>query len=331
MAARSQPLLVGITTAGSNFDGICYEQRDYASKILEGTISDDSYFSVIYTLDKADDPWDEANWVKANPALDICKKRDDMQRLAKKAQEQTSARNTFLTKHLNMWVQSAEAWLDLQRWQACTTSPPTEKYPVWVGVDLSNKIDFSAVVKLWRTHEGYTVDARFWLPENRLDTVSKTYSQLYKQWADDGYLTLTPGEVVDHSVIQDELIAWLQGELLQEIGYDPWSATQFALALHDEGLPMVEVPQTVKNLSEAMKSVEVGVLCQTLCHTDNPVLTWMMGNVLTKVDHNGNLFPRKESAEKKIDGAVALLLPCRARLSTAASTPLTSQTSQKTT
>ncbi|EFI5666363.1 terminase large subunit, partial [Escherichia coli] len=103
--ARLQSLLFGITTAGFNKEGICYEQRDYAIKVLrgynsdvEGAVKDDSYFAIIYTLDEGDDPFDETVWQKANPGLGICKRWDDLRRLAKKAKEQVSARVNFFTK-----------------------------------------------------------------------------------------------------------------------------------------------------------------------------------------------------------------------------------------
>ncbi|STU24325.1 phage terminase large subunit [Klebsiella pneumoniae] len=105
--ARLQSLIFAITTAGFNKEGICYEQRDYAIKVLKNfdnpdplSIKDDSYFALIYTLDEGDDPFDEANWPKANPGLGICKRWDDMRRLAKKAKEQVAARVGFFTKPL---------------------------------------------------------------------------------------------------------------------------------------------------------------------------------------------------------------------------------------
>ncbi|RFC01456.1 terminase, partial [Klebsiella michiganensis] len=102
--ARLQSLIFAITTAGFNKEGICYEQRDYAIKVLKNfdnpdplSIKDDSYFALIYTLDEGDDPFDEANWPKANPGLGVCKRWDDMRRLAKKAKEQVAARVGFFT------------------------------------------------------------------------------------------------------------------------------------------------------------------------------------------------------------------------------------------
>lgn len=308
--ARLQSLLFAITTAGSNKEGICFEQRDYAIKILRGIVEDDTYFAVIYTLDEGDDHFDEANWPKANPGLGICKRWDDMRRLAKKAKEQIAARPNFLTKHLNIWVTAESAWMDMDKWDKCPDIAPDEElkhWPMWAGIDLSNKIDICAAVKEWLDPSGHThIKSKFWIPEGRLETAPKHIAELYRKWEDAGYLEFTDGEVIDHGYIKAEVMAWIAGDNLQELGFDPWSATQFSLELAKEGVPIVEVPQTVKNLSEAMKSTEADIYGKKFHHDRNPVMTWMMSNVTIKPDKNENIFPNKSTPENKIDGPSAL-------------------------
>ncbi len=308
--ARLQSLLFAITTAGTNKEGICFEQRDYAIKVLRGVVEDDTYFAVIYTLDEDDDPFEEKNWPKANPGLGICKRWDDMRRLAKKAKEQIAARPNFFTKHLNIWVTAESAWMDMDRWAKCEGVAPDEQlcaWPLWVGIDLSNKIDICAAAKTWLAPNGHTHSKfKFWIPEGRLETAPNHIAELYKKWSDAGYLELTDGDVIDHGYIKAEVEAWVKGESLREIAFDPWSATQFSLALAEEGLPLVEVAQTVKNLSESMKTVQADIYGNKFHHDGNPVMTWMMSNVTVKPDKNNNVFPNKSTPENKIDGPVAL-------------------------
>ncbi|MCG3463115.1 terminase large subunit [Xenorhabdus bovienii] len=308
--ARLQSLLFGITTAGFNKEGICYELRDYTVKVLRGQVPDDTFFGIIYTLDKEDDPFDETVWQKANPGLGICKRWDDLRRLAKKAKEQVSARHNFFTKHMNLWVTAESAWMDMLKWDDCDpVSPPHElkTYPMWVGVDLANKIDICAAVKVWQGNNGHVhADFKFWLPEDRIERCSRQMAELYRKWGEMGVLTLTDGEVVDHAQIKEELQHWVAGENLKEIGFDPWSATQFSRALAEEGLPLIEVSQTVRNLSEAMKSLEALVYSGQFHHNSHPVMNWMMSNVTAKPDKNDNIFPNKSTPEAKIDGPVAL-------------------------
>jgi len=317
--ARLQSLIFAITTAGFNKEGICYEQRDYAIKVLRNfdnpdplSIKDDSYFALIYTLDPDDDPFDEANWPKANPGLGICKRWDDMRRLAKKAKEQVAARVNFFTKHLNIWVQGEQAWMDMARWEKCRDpwdSADSASWPMWLGVDLANKIDISAAVKVWLASNGdIYVKSRFWIPEGRLEACSRQQAELYKKWNEAGYLEFTDGDVVDHALIKEETLAWASGDSMNELAYDPWSATQFGLAVAAEGAPVVEVAQTVKNLSEAMKEAEAKIYAGRLHHDGNPVMTWMMSNVTVKPDKNENIFPNKSTPENKIDGPVAMFI-----------------------
>ncbi|WP_024530585.1 terminase large subunit [Serratia fonticola] len=312
--ARLQSLLFGITTAGFNKEGICYELRDYAIKVLQGAATgqfeDDTFFGIIFTLDKEDDPFDEKVWQKANPGLGICKRWDDLRRLAKKAKEQVSARHNFFTKHMNLWVTAEAAWMDMLKWGKCDFIAPRHElktYPLWVGVDLSNKIDICAAVKIWQANNGHAhADFKFWLPEGRLERCSRQMAELYRKWAELEKLTLTDGDVIDHAQIKAELQQWVAGESLREIGFDPWSATQFSLALAEEGLPLVEVPQTVRNFSEAMKEIEALVYGGKFHHSNHPVMNWMMSNVTVKPDKNDNIFPNKSTPEAKIDGPAAL-------------------------
>lgn len=308
--ARLQSLLFGITTAGFNKEGICYELRDYAIKVLRGQVDDDSFFGIVYTLDKDDDPFDETVWQKANPGLGICKRWDDLRRLAKKAKEQVSARVNFFTKHMNIWVTAESAWMDMMKWDDAPALAPSHElktYPMWVGVDLANKIDICAAAKVWQEPNGHVhADYKFWLPEDRLERCSRQMAELYRKWADMGHLTLTDGEVVDHAQIKTEIIEWVTGDNLKELGFDPWSAIQFSLSLAEEGMPLVEVPQTVRNLSEAMKEIEALVYGGKFHHNQHPVMNWMMSNVTVKPDKNDNIFPNKSTPEAKIDGPVAL-------------------------
>jgi len=312
--AREQPLMYGITTAGSNKQGICYELREYLCKVLDPSLDivDDSIFGLVYTLDTDDDWTDESAWIKANPNLGISKKWDDMRRLARKAKEMPSARNNFLTKHLNIWVNAASSWMDMQKWDK---QPPAlsddELLPLacYVGLDLANKLDIAAALALFVDSNGHGhLKCKFYLPEEAINIKARSIGTMYQTWADDGYLTLTPGNIIDHDYIEDDLRAWLTEYDVQEIGFDPWGSTQLATHLAEDGAPMVEVPQTVKNLSEAMKEVEAMVIAGKLHHGDNPVLNWMASNVTAKEDKNENIFPNKEHKDNKIDGMIALFI-----------------------
>ncbi|HDQ5205461.1 TPA: terminase large subunit, partial [Escherichia coli] len=94
--------------------------------------------------------------------------------------------------------------------------------------DLAHKIDICAAAKLWRTDNGHVhADFKFWLPEGRLERCSRQQAELYRKWAEMDKLILTDGDVIDHAQIKSDLLEWIGGENLRELGFDPWSAMQF--------------------------------------------------------------------------------------------------------
>ena len=309
--AREQPLILAITTAGFNKQGIGYEQREYITKVLSGIVSDDTYFGIIFTLDEGDDPFDEENWIKANPNLGRSKKIDDMRRLAKKAREIPAALNNFLTKHLNIWVNAAVAWLDMIKWEKLPERADIEHLktlPCYIGMDLANKLDVAAVVAAFPDGENIHFFCKFYLPENTIYTKARTIGNMYDTWSKQGYLTLTDGDIIDHEVIEADIRQMLTDFDVRAVGFDPWGSTQMSIRLSQDGAPMVEIPQTVKNLSESMKEIEAKVISGTLHKDKNPMMDWMASNIVVKLDKNENYFPNKEHHDNKIDGMVALFM-----------------------
>jgi len=315
--ARRQPLLFAITTAGDNQQGICYEQRTYVTKILNGSMvpKDESYFGIIYTLDDGDEWTDKDTWIKSNPNYGVSIKPRDIKRLAMKAKESVMSLNNFLTKRLNVWCNTARAWLNMDEWKSCSGDGRTladfKGKRCFVGVDLANKIDIAAVVLLFpelidgKTH--YHVFCKFYLPEEAIEIKAKSIGNMYSAWAASGHLTLTLGNVIDHEIIENDLRAVLDEFDVEEVAYDPWGSVQFATRMEADGAPMVEYGQTVKGMSEPMKELEVLVKSKRLHHGNNPVLNWMASNVIAKEDKNENVFPDKENKDNKIDGIIAII------------------------
>lgn len=319
--SRRQPLILSISTAGVILNGICAELRDYGQTVLQldsGSVGD-AFFFLYYTIDKCpegeqgdhDDDFDETKWYKANPGLGASKALKTMREQAEKAQQAVDARANFMTKHLNIFVSGASAWMDMIRWAELKNANP-KNIPYWVGVDLANKIDMAAAVKVYYVLDGpaeghMVIRPKFWLPEGRLKTCSKSQRELYRSFSNKGLLKLTDGDVIDHKEIEQDLLAWIEEdkENFQELAYDPWQATQFALAMAGHGLEICEVTQTVKNLNEAMVKIQETVFSGKFHHPHNLCYDWMMGNVQVKPDKNNNIFPDKSSLENKIDGPAA--------------------------
>lgn len=311
--ARKQSLVWAITTAGFNRAGICYEQRMYVCKLLNGSHKDETYFGIIYTIDEADDPFSPEAWAKANPNYGISVEPDDLARKASKAMQMASAQNNFLTKHLNVWVNADTAWMNMQAWDKCADpsldEADFEGESCVIANDLATKTDIAASVKLFtreiagKTH--YYAFGRYYLPE---EAAEDGRNSQYSGWGIEGRLRLTDGNVTDFSVIEDDLRDDARRYLVTDAAFDPWQAAQIIQRLQADGMQAVEYRQTVQNMSEPMKELEALVLQGRFHHDGCPVLTWMISNVVCHIDAKENIYPRKERPENKIDGAVALIM-----------------------
>jgi len=309
---RDNSLLWVITTAGSNRSGICYEIRTFVTRLLDRVFDDDSQFGIAYGLDDGDDWALEESLIKANPNWGISVRPEVLLPLQAKAMQMPSAVNNFKTKHLNEWVNADTAWMDMRAWDRCADSLlDLDAYvgqPCWIGLDLASKTDIAALLLVFAHAEidgGFAVFGRYYLPE---DTVHATGNSQYPGWMGSGRLTVTPGNVIDFSWIEADLIDLASRFAIQAVAFDPFQATQLSTRMLAEGLPMIEVRPTVLNFSEPMKTLEALVLQGRLIHDGDPVLGWMASNVVAHLDAKDNIYPRKERPENKIDGIVALIM-----------------------
>ena len=310
---RSQSLLWVITTAGSNRAGICYEVRGFVVKVLEKTAVDETQFGIIYSIDDDDDWTTEDALIKANPNWDVSVMPDVLLPLQSKAMVMPSAANNFQTKHLNVWVNADTAWMDMRAWEKCKDeSLDKDQFmgePCIVGLDLASKIDIAAKIRLFtREVDGkshYYVFGEYYLP---MEAVEKGENSQYAGWEQIGLLTATPGAVTDFATIENGLLDDASDFQLDQVVYDPFQATQLSQRMAEQGLPMVELRPTTLNFSEPMKALEALVLEGRLHHDGDPILAWMISNVVCHIDAKDNIYPRKDRPENKIDGVVALIM-----------------------
>ena len=306
---RDNSLLWVITTAGSNRSGICYEMRTFVNRLLEGLFDDDSQFGIIYGLDDNDDWTSEAALIKANPNWNVSVRPEVLLPLQAKAMQMPSAANNFKTKHLNEWVNADTAWMDMRAWDACADETLSEDdfvgEPCYIGLDLASKVDIAAKAKVFQREGKFYVFMTHYLPDSAVDDGRNSQ---YSGWARQGLLTVTPGNVTDFDQIEAELVADASRFEVREVPFDPFQATQLSSHLIAQGLPMVEMRPTVLNFSEPMKQLEALVLQRRLVHDGDPILAWMISNVVCHRDAKDNIYPRKEREENKIDGVVALIM-----------------------
>ena len=309
--AREQSLLWNITTAGTDRSGICYERRTHATKVLDGVITDPALFGIIYTIDDADDPFQPSSWAKANPNWGKSVLEDDMVAAARKAEAMPSSLANFLTKRLNVWVNGESAWMDMRAWERCAQpglilDDVPEGTPVWMGLDLAQKRDFAALVAVFQQDGKWHVCTRLYLNEL---AVQESGNAHLSGWARQGYVQVTDGDITDFEVVAEDMRAICRKCDVQEIAFDPALSMYFATKLIEEGLPLVEITQRALFFTPPLIQVENLVHERKLVHDANPVMNWMVSNLVVKVSKFNELrAPTKERPENKIDGPIAMLM-----------------------
>lgn len=308
--AREQSLLWNITTAGTDLSGICYERRTYTTKVLERVIDDHSTFGIIYSIDEGDDPFVEASWAKANPNWLVSVLRDDMEAASRNAENSESSRNNYFTKRLNVWVNGESAWMDMVAWAKC--GDPSMHLPdfagekCWMGLDLAQKKDFAALCLVFQRDGIWHVCTRLYLNEL---AVQESGNAHLSGWARSGHVIVTDGAITDFDVLADDMRSYCSQFDVQEIAFDPALSMYFAGKLIEEGLPLVEITQRAMFFTPPLIQVENLVLEKKLKFDGNPVMTWMVSNLVVKVSKFNELrSPTKERAENKIDGPMAMLM-----------------------
>lgn len=312
MGARSQPLMWVITTAGYDRAGPCYREREYARKVLAGQQIDDSLFAAIYAPDKGDAWDDERTWPKANPNLGVSVSLEQLREACNAAQHSAAKQVTFKTKRLNVWVGAGDAYFNLAQWDACAAPglalENLHGRRAYLALDLASRVDLCALMAIVELDSGWAVFGRYYLPAATVEANAHGSHAHLADWAADGWITLTEGASTDFSVIRADVIELCSVLEVVDVGFDPFQATQLAGELLREGVPMVELRQTVANLSAPMKEIEGRIADAKVCHNGDPVLAWAMGNVIAYRDAKDNVYPRKAVPENKIDPAVALIM-----------------------
>jgi phage terminase large subunit-like protein len=318
---RSQPVVLSITTAGTNQSGIGYEQWKYAMKVLRQETNDERFFGIIYTIDDADDWLDPASWAKANPNFGSSVNPDVIANLAHRASQIASQQTAFKQKHLNLWTNASVNWMNMLQWDAAADPSLTESAfngeACILGLDLAAKIDLAARVKLFaRELEGvthYYCFAHFYLPEA---AILDGRNASYQTWEAGNWITATVGEVIDFEQIEGDVLNDARHHVITDVAYDPWQAMKLAADLAGQDIPVIEYRPTVANFSPPMKEIDALVRQGRFHHDGNPVLRWNVSCVEVAEDYKGNIFPRKDRNDplQKIDGLVALLMAMGRRM-----------------
>ena len=309
-AAREQPLLVSITTAGYDRKGICYEQYQYAKAVAANWKHDPTFFSCIYEMEEGAD-WKDADvWPQANPSWGVTIKPADFALDVKEAEQSPTKLNSFLRYRLNTWTTSDVRWLSPETWQQ--GSLPLRDFsdrPVYAGLDLATTYDLTALVLICPDPEDGSIDVLpfFWIPEANAVERSQRDKVDYLGWIRDGHIRVTQGNVTDYTVLHSDISQICEEYNVRELAVDmKFNAQMLANLLQGSGLSVKGWPQGGPGMSAPAKTLENLILNGRLRHAGHPVLTWNAGNAAIHEDRHGNIYPSKSASTERIDGIVAL-------------------------
>lgn len=315
MGARPQPLMMIITTAGFNLNYPCYRvEYQYISQILDpnNPVENDEYYVMVNELDKGDDIKDEKNWPKANPIL--CSYEGGYRYLRtrlKAALDVPEKMSKFLTKNMNLWVDAKEnGYMDMAKWKLCEEDAyDLKEFPLWVGLDLSTTTDLTSIGLVFKLpDEKYAIKQHSFIPEDKLKERMNTDKVPFDLWRRQGYITTTPGSVIDYSFVEQYINDLRdEGYNIMEIDYDKWNASYLAQELEREGFEVVEIPQMLRHLSGPTKEFRKEAYRKNIIHFGDPVLQWALGNAVTKMDAQENIMLDKAKSKDRIDPAAATI------------------------
>ena len=309
--ARENSLGIIITTAGFSKYGFCYSYRKTCLEILAGLKEDDSQFCAIYTLDENDDWQDENVWQKSNPSLEEIVTKDYIAQQVQKAKNNSSLEVSVKTKNLNLWCDSSETWIGGDYIMSSTQKININDFSgqvCYLGVDLASVSDLTALSILIPNEEEdkYYFKSFYYLPQSCLTDNSN--SELYKLYKNQGFLTITSGNVTDYDYVLKDILKISQTLLIEKIGYDAYNATQFCINATAEGLPMEPYSQALWSFNKPTKEIERLIKMGKVVIDDNPITRWCFSNVVLKTDFNENVKPIKGlDSQSKIDGVISMV------------------------
>ena len=322
--ARDQPLTVAITTAGTYDEAhICWEQHQEGLAVCKNPLSDPGHFAMMYSAERDEDWRDEKVWAGCNPALGVFRNVDQLRQMKKKAERSPAFQNTFRRLFLNQWTQQVERWLDIEEWKACAGPSINEEdlhgEVCYSGLDLSSTTDMTALVHLFPDEPEpgsngpvyFDTIARFWLPVEGIQERERNDGVPYTTWAEEGWLTLTPGSAIDYDWVISSIASDYRKFYIREMAVDRWGAQQVSNKLMDKGIEMVEFGQGYVSMNAPMQELLRVVMARRLRHGDNPILNWMAECLSVRQDPAGNIKPVKpdrRKTSKRIDGMVALTM-----------------------
>ena len=301
--AHENPLQIIISTqAASDADWLSVQIDD--SKRSE----DPRIVCHLYAAPEGCDLMDESAWKAANPALGLFRSLDDLREQMAQAVRMPSMASSAMNLLLNQRVSTDSPFVSPGVWKACSGPVLPFDGPVWAGLDLSARLDLTALVIVGQVDDVWQVVPYFWCPEVGIEDRSKRDRAPYSTWARQGLLRTTPGASVDYAFVAADMAELLADLDVQKIAFDRWRIDLLKKELDTIGceLPLENWGMGFKDMAPALDTLEAELLNGRIAHGGHPVLTMCAANATVIKDPTGARKFEKSRATGRIDGLQAL-------------------------
>lgn len=344
-AARRQQAVLVLTTAGDDPDrnSIGWEVHERCRKLLAwrrgepenpGDTDSPDWLPIMYGVSvlTGDDPdklaaldlQDEELWKKCNPSYGVTINPRKFKQAAREARQSEAAERNFRWLRLNQWISVKDVgWLPLILYDKTQVGPSKKaEREAWVkenltgkicfgGLDMSMTTDLTAFVLVFPPQPGLDTAValfRAWRPLDTVLEAEKRDHVPYRDWERAGFLTLSPGDMIDPQDMVDAVLEANERYDLQCVGVDQYLTQTVTPRLEEKKIQVIAIPQTMTGMSPAMKELEQMIRKHEMLHVHNTCARWCFGNVRCAVDGNENIKPMKNRSIGRIDITVAWII-----------------------
>lgn len=317
MGARLNPLTIVITTASDKHTSPFVDMLKGYKSILRGEIENDAVFAHIFEPDVDDEEGNPETWRKVQPHMGITVYEDFYVNEYQKALYSADDALEFRTKLLNIFASNtATTWIEAgqieERFKKIQIENITSRPPTMVGVDLSVRDDFSSV-----TYNIYSIESKsfhsytdYYFPAGALE--KHPNCELYKGWAEAGFLKLCEGDIIDYKQIVNDILTRAAYLRILGIGYDPYKSAEFVNLLSSSANGASDlispVKQTYGTFTSPVESFELAMYSNKISFDPNPITPYCFANAVLDEDRNCNKKPIKRTHNAKIDATITNLM-----------------------
>lgn len=290
MGTRTQPLMIAATTPGDDPASWCGRMHDEMQRVSDQPERAPHQLVLLRNTPMDADPWDESNWQHSNPALGDFLSLNALRQEALEAKNDPEKENSFRQFRLAQWVRQSVRWMPMHLWEECTGD--VWATPTWgrkqlagkvayAGFDLAAKFDLTAWCLLVPSGDDIHALWRFWLPEDALPDLDKASGGKMTRWAQQGWLTVTEGNVLDYDRVYDDVTEDVKTFRIRAADADQWSMAPVIQEIEKRSSleEIVAYPNTYARMTPGMNELMAMVRSHRLRHHGNPVARWCFDSV----------------------------------------------------